>query len=233
MLLSFLYRYSTPSVSRSKARTFLSKDFTIRSEGGEADLSPVSVDHCIEFFQSCFQRIMNHLSLYEHNKKSLVASVVDAMKVKRERTVVLNQSKSFKTEVSEIPHNHPGKITAGARVNHMFTKSNSNIASKSTSNKASKWSKNVASRRSSGSTIRTEKQEEIQKVGMSPEKTEDIRKNGKRSSRGALIPKRRIDIEMKLDGMDALLQRGAKRRKNKKKQNRDSAVIDFVMRTIK
>jgi hypothetical protein len=47
MLLGFLYRYSNPSKSRDKARTQLKKDVLIRSDGGEADLSAVSVDLCI------------------------------------------------------------------------------------------------------------------------------------------------------------------------------------------
>mmetsp|Transcript_18326 Transcript_18326/g.27792 ORF Transcript_18326/g.27792 Transcript_18326/m.27792 type:complete len:133 (-) Transcript_18326:157-555(-) len=59
---------------------------------------------------------------------------------------------------------------------------------------------------------------------------ESLRKYGKRSSRGALIPKRRFDVEMKLDGTDALIQRSAKRRKNKKKQNRDAALVDFAIK---
>lgn len=63
-------------------------------------------------------------------------------------------------------------------------------------------------------------------------KSQALRKYGKRSSRGALVPKRRFDVEMKTDGAKALMQRGSKRRKSKKKQSRDAAVVEFAMKNL-
>lgn len=48
----------------------------------------------------------------------------------------------------------------------------------------------------------------------------------KRGPRGGLIPKCRPDIDAKPKGLTALLLRGSKKRKNKRKQNRDSAFQD-------
>mmetsp|Transcript_8398 Transcript_8398/g.12941 ORF Transcript_8398/g.12941 Transcript_8398/m.12941 type:complete len:171 (-) Transcript_8398:135-647(-) len=63
-------------------------------------------------------------------------------------------------------------------------------------------------------------------------KSQALRKYGKRSSRGALVPKRRFDVEMKTDGVKALMQRGSKRRKSKKKQSHDAAVVEFAMKNL-
>ena len=163
---------------------------------------------------------MDILAQHETNKKSLVASLIDMMKVKRERSFVLNQSKAFKTDSDQIPHNHPGKISVGGRVNHAFSKSSTNSASNGDTKPS------VIIRPGS------ERKKDFKKKEGAQAKTKALRKSAKRSSRGALIPKRRIDVEMKLDGMDALIQRGAKRRTNKKKQKRDAAVRDFVMKQI-
>jgi hypothetical protein len=207
MLISFLYRYSTPSRSKNKARTYLSNNKTIRSEGGEAELKPVSVQHCIEFFQSCFQRIMDNLGQHGQNEKSLVASLIDMMKVKRERSFVLEQSKSFKNS----PAKKEKESSADRKISHTFSKGNL----------ISSFERQGGERRNC---VGVDKETQ--------EKVKALKKSGKRSNRGALIPKRRIDVEMKLDGMDALIQRGAKNRKNKRKQTRDAALTEFVMKSI-
>merc|ERR1712012_175023 len=117
ILVSFFYRYSVPKKSNSKARTYLSKNSTISSENGEADLSPVSVEHCTQLFQLCFQRIMDYLADYKEDGKSLVASLIDMMKIKRERNSVLNQTKLFKSE------NISWQGRSSAKKGHTFTKS--------------------------------------------------------------------------------------------------------------
>ena len=199
MLLSFFYRYSTPSKSRDTARTQLKKDVVIRSEGGEADLSAVSVDSCIELFQRCFQKLMDGLENHEgmKDRRSLVANLVDVMKVKRERTAAVLQAKSFRSPPSKNMSNRISISKSGS-------------------------SDNLAGKRTHTKTVKSGKKKE------SP----NPKKGPKRSARGALVPKRRSDVEKKLDGMDALLQRGGKNRKNKKKQKRDSVITEFVMRTV-
>ena len=206
MLLSFFYRYSTPSKSRDTARTQLKRDVVIRSEGGEADLSAVSVDSCIELFQRCFQKLMDGLENHEgmKDRRSLVATLVDVMKVKRERTAAVLQAKSFRPPQSKKSSNGNPSITKSG--------SSDNLAGKKTHAKSKPESKAVKSGK--------------KKESPNP------KKGPKRSARGALVPKRRFDVEKRLDGMDALLQRGGKNRKNKKKQKRDSAITEFVMRTV-
>ena len=60
------------------------------------------------------------------------------------------------------------------------------------------------------------------------------KKHGKRSKRGALIPKVRPDLEARRAQSDSekILSRGRKRRKNKKKQKRDEALTAFVFNNI-
>jgi len=258
MLVSFFYRYSTPTRSSNKSRTLLSKTTNIYSHDGEADLSPVNVEHCTDLFQSCFQRIMNHLAQHRNNgeDQSLVASLIDTMLLRRERAMGLDKCRSFKPvsvpvqdHSSRDPHpqhqhqQHPGKISPGApRVGHTFQKSGSSgnlsrnstdldtrISSKPNTNTgradiSSKPNTNTAKPKT-----RAPKQTQAQST---KESVKNLKKNGKRSDRGALIPKRRMDLERKLDGMDALMQRGGKNRKNKKKQKRDSAITEFVMKSI-
>lgn len=204
MLVGFLYRYSTPSKSRSKARTQLKKEILIRSDGGEADLSAVSLDLCIELFQLCFQKLMDRLENHEETKqrRSLLASLIDVGKVKRERSAALNQAKLFSPPPQTRKHQ-----SSHSNGTFSFTKSGSSKRAESNPESKSKNKKSA-------------------KKNYSPNL-----KQG-RSARGALIPKRRPDVEMRLDGMDELMQRGAKNRKTKKKQKRDSAITEFVMRTV-
>jgi len=215
MLLSFFYRYSTPSKSRDEARTQLKKEVVIRAEGGEADLSAVSVDLCIELFQRCFEKLMDGLENHEGRKdrRSLIATLVDVMKVKRERTAAVLQAKSFRPPPSKKSSNGGSGISKSG--------SSDNLASKKTHAKAAK--KTHAKSKPESKAVKSGKKSE------SP----NPKKGPKRSARGALVPKRRFDLETKLDGMDALMQRGGKtHRKNKKKQKRDSAITEFVMRTV-
>jgi hypothetical protein len=108
MLLSFFYRYSTPTKSKSKARTNLNRNMILRSEGGEADLSPVNIDACVELFQLCFERLMDHLEAQGRNKQklSLVASLIDIVRLVNERNLVLKQAKAFKAQYDQLSNFH-------------------------------------------------------------------------------------------------------------------------------
>jgi hypothetical protein len=112
MLLSFFYRYSTPTKSKSKARTHLNRNVRIRSEGGEADLSPVNIEACVELFQLSFERLMDHLEAQSRRtqKLSLIASLIDIVRLVNERNLVLKQAKTFKAQHDQLSnfHSSPG-----------------------------------------------------------------------------------------------------------------------------
>uniref|UniRef100_A0A6U5H5I5 Uncharacterized protein n=1 Tax=Corethron hystrix TaxID=216773 RepID=A0A6U5H5I5_9STRA len=130
---------------------------------------------------------------------------------------------------SENPNPSTSSTMTGSKQTPEFTKNR-----KRRRNPKNDPSEDTKPTRHSVATIeKIDKKNITNKDGITQTKAMDIRKNGQRNSRGVLIPKRRIDIEMKLDGIDALMQRAAKNRKNKKKQKRDSALTDFARRTMK
>mmetsp|Transcript_13288 Transcript_13288/g.24935 ORF Transcript_13288/g.24935 Transcript_13288/m.24935 type:complete len:771 (-) Transcript_13288:197-2509(-) len=145
MLLSFFYRYSTPTKSKSKARTNLRKFDIIRSEGGEADLSPVNLEACKELFQLCFERLMDHLEAQSRNrqKMSFVASLIDVVRLANERNLVLKQAKAFKAQYDQLSNIHSSS-------DHGFVfskKSHSTNGASTIQGKNSTNNKGVASKR--------------------------------------------------------------------------------------
>jgi len=202
MMVSFFFRYSTPTKSNNKARSYLCTANPICSEGGEADLGPVDVKPITQLFQLCYQRIMDRLGEYKDkaSSKSILAAMVDSVQVKRERIMILNKSKGFNDKPTVIPLLHPGKVSISAkRMGHTFSKS--------------KLKQDVSKSTEATSNSSTSKR----KSRISP----------KRSPRGALIPKFRPDAQIKSNGANGIIERGQKNRKNKKKQRRDQALGDF------
>lgn len=198
MMVSFFFRYSTPTKSNNKARSYLCTANPICSDGGEADLGPVDVKPITQLFQLCYQRIMDRLGEYknEESSMSILAAMVDSAQVKQERRSILKKSKDVSEKPTAIPLLHPGKVSISAkRVGHTFSKSQlKQDVSKSSSSTSSKRKSRVSQ---------------------------------KRSSRGALIPKFRPDTQIKSNGANGIIERGQKNRKNKKKQRRDQALGDF------
>lgn len=209
MMVSFFFRYSTPTKSNNKARSNLCTTSPICSEGGEADLGPVDVKPITQLFQLCYQRIMDRLVEYKNkaSSKSILAAMVDSTQVKRERIMILNKSKGFSDKPTVIPLRHPGKVSDAKRIGHTFSKSKLKQSK-------SKLKQDVAK-----NTQPTSKS--------SSSKRKLLRISPKRSSRGALIPKFRPDVQMTPKGTLAIIERGHKNRKNKKKQKRDQALGDF------
>jgi hypothetical protein len=142
ILLSFFYRYSTPTKSGSKARTNLNRDVIIRSEGGEADLLPVNTQACVNLFQLCFERLMDQLESQSRNnqKVSLVASIIDIRKLVNERNFVLRQAKTF-----QMQQDQSSLISATSAHSFVFSKNmgNSNKKSKSPDLNSGNGNKNV------------------------------------------------------------------------------------------
>lgn len=126
ILISFFYRYSAMARSSSKGRTYIHKSYTIMSEDGEADLSAVNVDECIDIFHLSFQRLLDKLIDFDswngESKESLIACLIDAARLKRDRRVAMNKSNAF-APLNQVSKNDPGKITPSSKpVTHTFSK---------------------------------------------------------------------------------------------------------------
>lgn len=126
ILLSFLYRYSSYGETGTKARTYLDKSYTIFSEDGEADLSAVNVEDCVEIFRLCFQKLIRRLSDFDncHGKRklSLITCLIDVVRLKRERVAVVSKTQAY-SSIQKVPDDHPGKVTVSSRpISHTFSK---------------------------------------------------------------------------------------------------------------
>jgi hypothetical protein len=100
-------------------------------------------------------------------------------------------------------------VSAGRRISHVFTRNDHAPASNANS---------------SGNKRKSINDEQAYKRSK-PD-------NAKRGPRGGIIPKTRPDIAARnsLGAEDALIQRGMKQRKNKKKQARDRELTRFASR---
>jgi hypothetical protein len=126
ILISFFYRYSAMNCSSSKGRTYLDKSYIIMSEDGEADLSAVNVEDCIDVFQHSFQRLLDKLIDFDssigESKESLIACLIDAARLNRDRCVAINKS-NVRPAQRHISENDPGKVTKSSKpVTHTFSK---------------------------------------------------------------------------------------------------------------
>lgn len=177
---------------------------SITCEGGTADFKMVNVGSCKNLFRQCYERLMSELGNKRSQKESFIGTVIDIVKVKRERSFALNQAKSCKPSKpipqSKAARNDNSKSTKSTAKNAAHSKKKPQTSSKKLAKKKKESSKDS--------------------------------KEPRRSPRGALIPKRRFELEARLDGMDAIMQRGLKKRKNKKKQKRDEAITEFVYNSL-
>lgn len=194
MLLGFLYRYGQNGKGTTKLKG------SITCEGGTADFKMVNVGSCKNLFRQCYERLISELGNKSIQKESFIGTVIDIVKIKRERSFAFNQAKSCK----------PSKSIA---------------QSKAARNDNSKSAKNAAHGKKKPQTS-------SKKLAKKKKDSSKDPKEPRRSPRGALIPKRRFELEARLDGMDAVMQRGLKKRKNKKKQKRDEAITEFVYNSL-
>ncbi len=103
------------------------------------------------------------------------------------------------------PRDHPGKVSAGRRISHVFTRTGSSVASKPDNKKRKNTNESPGYKRSKPDTT-------------------------KRGPRGGIIPKNRPDLDARksIGAEAAVIQRGMKQRKNKKKQARDKELTRFA-----
>lgn len=174
MLLSFFYRYSTPTKSKSKARTHLNRNIRIRSEGGEADLSPVNIEACVELFQLSFERLMDHLEAQSRRtqKLSLIASLIDIVRLVNERNLVLKQAKTFKAQHDQLSnfHSSPG---------HGFVFSKNNVSTHEASDEQGKNNTNHKKGSSKQNVASTKKKQTYHQKGVK-RKDSPLRKGAKK-----------------------------------------------------
>jgi len=155
-------------------------------------------------------------------------------------------------------NNHPGKVTSGKRVGHVFRNdveaSNKQKKTKvddetkkpgsSSTNKKTDLNTNdkvfnqltttSGYQRSPNGTLNPNRRPENAELNTDDEANELIAGYGlQRGPRGGLIPKRRPDVEARnaekeQDPTVKILRRGSKNRKNKRKQSRDIALKEFA-----
>ena len=249
--MSFFFRYGGVDTGRNQiieASTKLYRSTTLNCDGGEADFQPVNqLESCVKLFGICYTRLINQMKIEndEGTSTSLLGTIVHPGKLKEERQRCLEKASWSEKQRKATIMNYPGKPLV--RNPFTFTKGKSTVGSitvqpkKYTASKKRSFSELVKDK---DSTIQPEtKNDESELVkdkakthryDLRPRGASPIKERGKRSKRGALIPKERPDLEAKRAQSDTekILSRGMKRRKNKKKQKRDEALTAFVFSNV-
>lgn len=187
ILFSLLYRYGC-NKNDSKLTTDLlglrGGGSSIACDEAICDLVPVfKLESCVGLFNECYSRLSERLMRTSRQRISFLSSFVDCHRLREAREYSMRRSKAAPTLASGSKSCHDsGKVSAGRKVNTVFTKSG--------------------------------------RID-----------NHSRSGRGAILPRRRPDLEAKRSIRNTeqdVIQRGLKNRKNNKKQKRDKALVDFA-----
>ena len=245
---SFLYRYGGIKGYQQRCHensvTTLGQTTTLTSQdNGHADMMPVfHVSHCVEVFEKCFWRLIKRLQRSSgglSSKKdgssgpSLLGNLVNCTKLQVERKACLAKAERLHDLSKEKPfigRNHPGKVNAGRKVGHVFSKEGRSFnAGTGSPAPESKSGRTTPQRRGGGTRDPYDTDEEADRLMAGY--------GVMRGPRGSLVPKHRPDVEarreaLKNDPEVELKGRASKNRSSKKKQKRDSAVRDFAMGKI-
>ncbi len=195
----------------------------LTSDGGTCELTTVfRLPDCVEMFRECHERLFDRFVLVDdmtggHHQCSYLSSFIDCFSLREAREASKRRAKLCDSITRPIPRNHPGKVSAGRRISHVFTRNNDHNAS------------NVTTSNSSSSSSSNNKRKSINHEQTYKRSKPD---NSKRGPRGGIIPKTRPDVAARdsLGAEAALVQRGMKQRKNKKKQARDRELTRFASR---
>ena len=209
ILMSFLYRFGQThenqkqKIDNKKAVTPLSQLTILSCNGGEADLSTIfKIENCTHLFGICFQRVMMMLEETSNGGKlSYLASIIHGERLRVDRmnhlqkTILCEKMQSGQT----IPRDDPGKVSQGRRINHVFSKSNSD-----------KGTFNSFQQRNSSNMNYSSKTKRDSRGALIPKFRPDAEAR-------------------KSETFPDVISRARKNRKNKKKQTRDKALYEFAM----
>ena len=216
ILISLLLRYgklgsrrSFPLELTTDLVSLSNRDEAITCDEGICELTPVfRLPDCVEMFRECHERLSDRCLHDGAQQCSYLSSIIDCQTLRQARESSKRRARLCDNIITRpIPQNHPGKVSAGRRISHVFTRNGSTASEASLSNKRKNKNESQGYKRSKSD--RTQ-----------------------RGPRGGLIPKNRPDISARksLGEEAAVLQRGMKQRKNKKKQARDKELTRFASR---
>lgn len=218
ILISLLYRFGYICSRGDKLTTDLihlkSLGQILTSDGGVCELTPVfRLPDCVDLFRECYERLSDRCLLIDNlsggYQCSYLSSIIDCFSLRETREASMRQARLCDDITRPIPRDHPGKVSAGRRISYVFTRNGNSSSLKHENNKRKKTtSRNPKSYKRSKSDVTN------------------------RGPRGGLVPKSRPDLAARKSlGTDAaLIQRGMKQRKNKKKQERDKELTRFASR---
>jgi hypothetical protein len=231
VLMSFFGRFGnarkTPMNCHQHCFTWLGTDAPdVSCQDGSADLKAVfKIDSCVDLFGAAWDSLVETIACGDL-RRSLLADVVDEVRLRRERESRLDQAKLLtkftqtrKTH-SWIPLSAGPKNTAAAiarRVNHVFERARS------------KPPEPLPPPRSSIPTVSVSA---VQRRDATEQDLLDGYGVQQRSVRGGLLPKFRPDLEARKT-QDAVVGRATKNRHSKKKQKRDVAMKEFATKREK
>ncbi len=217
ILISLLFRFGCVGSRCDRLTTDLvhlsNSGQMLSCDEGICDLTPIfRLPDCVEMFRECHERFTDRCLLIDDCSGALqcsyLSSIIDCHSLREAREASKRRATLCDNIITRpTPLNHPGKVSAGRRISHVFTRNGSSVASKPASNKRKNTNESAGHKRSKSDT-------------------------SKRGPRGGLIPKNRPDVSARnsLGAEAAVMQRGMKQRKNKKKQARDKELTRFASR---
>jgi hypothetical protein len=185
---------------------------TLTCDGGMCELSTVfRLPDCVDMFRECHERLTDRCLLIDNcsvgaHQCSYLSSIIDCYSLREARETSKRRARLSDNIITRpTPRDHPGKVSAGRRISHVFTRTGSSVASKPDNKKRKNTNESPGYKRSKPDTT-------------------------KRGPRGGIIPKNRPDLDARksIGAEAAVIQRGMKQRKNKKKQARDKELTRFA-----
>lgn len=195
ILFSLLYRYGCKKNDKlaTDLLSLQKRGSSIACDKAICDLVPVfKLEQCVALFNECHLRLSERLRRSSQQRLSFLSSFIDCHRLREARECSMRRSKAAPTQaLKSISRHDSGKVSAGRKVNTVFTKSGFSSGARKS------WEND----------------------------------NHARSTRGAILPRRRPDLEAKRSIRNTeqeVIQRGMKNRKNNKKQKRDEALVNFA-----
>jgi hypothetical protein len=210
VLLTFFFRFRKwrgdrrHQYRRGSAETHLSSHSVIRCDGGSAELMPVfNLENCCKLFDQSWTRLTNELQS-DNSPVSFLGQLVKANQLRSERNICQKKASQLGRYSQSEPRSPREDREAAIKYSHVFSKPTA--VNDSTQMEALP--------------LDADAEELMAGYGM------------KRSPRGGLIPRNRVDVVQARQSVPEAVGRALKNRKNKKKQKRDQGLKSIALRQV-
>jgi hypothetical protein len=132
ILMSFLFRFGCVGSRGDKLTTDLihlgNLGQNLTCDGGMCELTPVfRLPDCVDMFRECHERLTDRCLLVDDcsgaHEFSYLSSIIDCHSLREARDASKRRARLCDNIVTRpTPRDHPGKVSAGRRISHVFTR---------------------------------------------------------------------------------------------------------------